>query len=118
MLEFIDRPKAIRVIKVEYCNGKKGQRTSLGTIPKATLELDQELRSKLSNDEASEVGALLESFKEAQDARRKALIYGFPEVTREAIEYCVSGDASDLERRLLKTALNEAVRTLQKNGEL
>ena len=113
MLLFVDQPKSIKVLRLQEEDGSV-KRVRVGGVQKGKLELNEELKHGLSSDEVSEVQTVIAHYGSASEAQLKLDVARFPEVVRNVVTYMMSSDSSEIERRLLATALTEGVRQLRK----
>lgn len=116
MLLFIDQPKHIRVLRTVPDASGTMKRERLGLIAKQTLEPTEELVKAIQADEKDELDKAIEMYRRSQDLHRQAAALNFPETMRIVTEYLQSG-ASDSERKIIVSALMEAVRLIRKTAK-
>ena len=114
MLLFGDKAKAIRIFRVkETEEGVK--RVHIGSVQKAKLEIGADLKAELSLEELQEVKQVIDLHQTVGEAQRKLDIARFPEIVRVIADYVTSEQASELEKRVIATALTDAIRQIRKN---
>jgi hypothetical protein len=104
MLEFSDRPRAIRVHRRD--SGDQ-TRTPIATISKATLAVVADDGVAVTTEEASEIAEVVELQREAEALWRRVWALRLPALLREAVDYC-DGEASPTEVKMLARAVAEA----------
>jgi len=112
MLAFVDLPKHIRIIRLEP-KGEGVERTILGRIPKATLEINEELGAQINVEERREIEDIFAGYTEADFARKRYYALNLPSILREAMDYLEEG-AEGVERTFILGAMMEAVRRMRK----
>ena len=113
MLLFIDQPKHIRVLRTTPDSSGVLKRDRLGLITKQTLEPTPELVAAVQPDEKDEVDQAIEMYRRSQEAHKQATALNFPETMRIVTEYVQNG-ASESEKKIIVSALMEAVRLIRK----
>lgn len=113
MLVFFDQPKNVKIFRVDAdAEGHPG-RTRIGTVPKNTLEISEEIKGQVSSEELEDIAKMISTYQRARDSRQEQAALSFPELAREAMDYYETR-ADDMEKRLIAAALMEAVRRLRK----
>jgi hypothetical protein len=113
MLLFIDQPKHIRVLRTTPDASGALKRERLGLVTKQGLEPTAELVGAIQADEKEELDHALDIYRRAQDLQRQATALNFPETMRIVTDYLHNG-ASDSEKKIIVSALMEAVRLIRK----
>ena len=114
MLLFVDQPKTIKVLRLLE-EGGSVRRVRVGGVQKNKLELSEELTKDLNADEISEVKNVIAFYGSKDDAQLKLDVSRFPEILRQVVTYMSRPEVPEIERRLLATALSEALRQLRKS---
>lgn len=114
MLLFVDQPKTIKVLRLQEEDGSV-KRVRLGGVQKGKLELTDELTKALNGDEVGEVKSVIALYGGVDDAQLRLDVARFPEILRSVVGYMTSSEVEEVQRRLLATALSEAVRQLRKS---
>jgi hypothetical protein len=112
MLVFVDQDKHVRIVRAEMADGVSS-RAPLGRIMKNRLEIAEDLRALLSDEETESVAQMIDVYKNAAAARAEYYSLSFPEIAREVMDR-FEQSASDAERQLISGALMEAVRRMRK----
>ena len=112
MLIFIDQDKHVRIVRTQVNDGV-ASRSPVGRVMKSRLELSEDLRAQLSEEEAASVEQVLDVYRNAASVKGQYHMLNFPEITREVMDR-YEGDASPAERQLIASALTEAVRRMRK----
>jgi hypothetical protein len=112
MLIFIDQEKHIRVVRVTSEEGAT-TRTPLGRIQKKQLELPDELRATLSNEEVEQIEGVVAIYRRSAEVRAECYALDFAAITREVMDRFET-DASVAERQLVMGALMESLRRLRR----
>ena len=115
MLLFLDQRSNVRVVRVEDTADGKSVRSYVGTIPKSNLEVPTAIRSSVSASEATEIGQVVDFYKQAEAAQRQYYVAKFPELMREVMEH-FEIDATDTEKRLIESTITEAARRIRRGG--
>lgn len=113
MLLFIDQPKHIRVLRTTPDSSGTMKRERLGLIPKQTLEPAPELLSAIQPEEKEEVDKAIEMYRHSNEVQKQATALAFPETMRIVTDYVQNG-ASESEKKIIVSALMEAVRLIRK----
>lgn len=113
MLLFIDQPKHIRVLRTTPDAQGVMKRERLGLIPKQTLEPTPELLTALLPEEKDEVTKTIDIYRHSQELQKQAMALSFPETMRVVTDYVQNG-ASESEKKIIVSALMEAVRLIRK----
>lgn len=113
MLLFIDQPKHIRVLRSTPDSSGAMKRERLGLIAKATLEATPELEGAVQPEEKDELAKAIQMFRDAQSIQKRAAALHFPETVRIVVDYLQS-EASEIEKRIIVSALMEGVRMIRK----
>lgn len=113
MLLFIDQPKHIRVLRTSPDASGTVRRERLGLIAKQTLEATPELMGAIQPDEKEEFDKTIEMYRRSQEIQKQAAALNFPETVRIVTDYLQDG-ASDHEKKIIVSALMEAVRLIRK----
>lgn len=112
MLIFVDQPKQIRIIRTAVEDGS-ASRAAVGRLMKNNLTISEDLKSALTPTEAKEVQEVIETYQQAETARKQVSALQLPVTIREAMDY-FEDSASECERRLIMSALMEALRRMRK----
>lgn len=113
MLLFVDQPKTIKVLRLQEEDGTV-KRVRVGGVQKGKLEVNDDLAKALNSQEIDEVKSVIALYGAADNAQLKLDVARFPEILRNVVNYMATADVNDVERRLLATALSEAIRQLRK----
>jgi hypothetical protein len=109
---YVDGPKFIKVLRVN--EGTEGaRRTRLGIIMKSDLGFRADKDTAATEAEVADVQQVIEVYKSADEAQTRADMLRFPEIARKVSEYCLTS-ATEAEKGLIVTALQEALRAARK----
>lgn len=117
MLIYIDTANYIRVYRVDGdAEGRK--RAPVGRIAKASYDFIAVPEAVLTGDEERDIRQIVEIHRTAKASSPRVEAMGFPELARRVTEYYTTG-ATEVERRLIATAVLQMVRSLRKvdNGQ-
>lgn len=112
MLVYLDNAISLRVYRTTEAPG--APRTFIGRIQKSNFEYVREKEVEpASEEEEREIQHVIQVCKDAQQSRLRSEALSFPEIARRVAEfYAVS--TSDVEKRLISTALQQMTRALRK----
>jgi hypothetical protein len=113
MLLFIDQPKTIKIFRVEETEAG-AKRIRIGAVQKGKMAIGDELKKELNSDESKEVQNVIDMYSKSETIQTQLDVSRFPETVRNVISYIGSDASSELEKRVLTTALVEAVRVLRR----
>lgn len=112
MLIFVDQEKHVRVVRVHTAEGG-ASRTPLGRIPKKQIDLPDDLRVLLTDEEAQQAEAVIALYRRAVDVQSECHALNFAAITREVMDRFET-TASEVERQVVMSALMEAVRRMRR----
>jgi hypothetical protein len=111
MLNYVDRPRAIIVTRPP---GNRGDKTvRLGSISKDRLEVTIEPNASLTDAERREIQSLADSHKAAEAFHLQITALKYPEITGKVMGY-FAGPASELEKHLIRSAIQGAYKGIRK----
>jgi hypothetical protein len=113
MLNYLDRPRAIIVTRPPAKPGDKTIR--IGSIKKDSLDVAIEPAVDLTVEERREIESLADSHKAAEASHLQMTALKFPEITGKVMGY-FAGPASELEKHLIRSAVQGANRAIRRAG--
>lgn len=113
-MHFRDRGASIQLIRAVYsAETKRSKNEVVGRIPRAALEVPDELKRRLTPGELAEVAAYLERTRALDLLRGKLAAHGLAQTVAQALDY--ARDVTDpAERDLLRAVFAEAVVALRR----
>jgi hypothetical protein len=109
---YVDGPKFIKVLRVN--EGAEGaRRTRLGVIRKSDFSFRADKDTSATEAEVADVQQVIQVYQSADEAQTRADMLRFPEIARKVSEYCLTS-ATEAEKGLIVTALQEALRAARK----
>jgi uncharacterized protein YqgV (UPF0045/DUF77 family) len=109
---YVDGPKFIKVLRVN--EGAEGaRRTRLGIIMKSDFSFRADKDASATEAEVADMQQVIQVYQSADEAQTRADMLRFPEIARKISEYCVTS-ATEAEKSLIATALQEALRATRK----
>ena len=113
-MHFRVREKAIQLVRTAYdANSKKGVSTVVGSIPRRTMALPDDLAERLSDAEKAEFRAFQASQSEVALLDAKLAAHTFPGTVRKVISYIEETTDED-EKELLRSYIDSALFDLRK----
>eukprot|EP01012_Entosiphon_sulcatum_P059294 TRINITY_DN83664_c0_g1_i1.p2 TRINITY_DN83664_c0_g1~~TRINITY_DN83664_c0_g1_i1.p2 ORF type:complete len:124 (-),score=28.28 TRINITY_DN83664_c0_g1_i1:11-382(-) len=116
MLLFIDQPKHIRIVRTMPDATGVMKRERVGQVPKQSFEVPAEVDAVLQPEEKVELEKTIDIYRQSQTLQRQSAALGFPETMRVVVEY-LQTDASESERKIIVSAIMEAVRVIRKSAK-
>lgn len=113
MLLILDQEKNLKVFRTSSDKDGAVKRERIGSVPKNTLEVAEELKAAISAEELEDLESNLDMFKVARDIKLKSKVYDFPSIAREVTEY-VTSTGSEREQKMVATAILEALRVIRR----
>jgi len=111
MLNYVDRPAIIAVIRPAESRGDKSVR--LGLIRKSNFEFTPDPVVSVSDAELQEIQTLAESYKAADAAQLHRTALKYPETTTQVMGY-YAGPASELEKHLIRQTVLAAYKEMRR----
>jgi hypothetical protein len=112
-MHFRTRNNNIQVIRTTYDSESKGGKSEvLGTIPRKTMTMPEELAAKLSEEETAEVARFIESAGHLSALREEVAAKTLAETIELATRYVARADEETIEQ--LAVQINPALRSLKK----
>jgi hypothetical protein len=109
---YVDGPKFIKVLRVN--EGAEGaRRTRLGIIMKGDFGFRADKDAAATDAEVADMQQVIQIYKSADEAQTRADMLRFPEIARKVAEYYLTS-ATEAEKGLIATALQEALRATRK----
>ncbi len=113
MLQFVDQPRVIKILRSTTSDAGKNTRLLIGTIDKIKAVKNLAKSVKPTAEESAAIESALEVLRRSRSIRRQCYALDFPEIAREVMEY-FEGSASRTERDLIAVAVLEAARKVRK----
>lgn len=114
MLSFVDNRKALLIFRSEEQGAAGVGATKIGAIQKNTFEVVFEPDLQISAADRDEVREVCERLKLTRNSAARSSAWRFPELAREITEYYRLA-ADDIEKRLIATALDQALRSIRRH---
>jgi hypothetical protein len=112
MLDYISRPMTISVIRPR--SELSGTSVPLGFITKKTFEVAINDGVSITDEELQEIESLAASYKAAAASVLQATALNFPETVTQVMDY-YEGQAAELEKHLIRSAVQGAARRLRRS---
>lgn len=113
-MHFRERGPSIQIIRSTYDqSGKRSKNEVLGRMSRATLRVPDDVLTKLSAAEKTELATYVERAKSLDLLRRKLTAHVLPQTIAEAIDYA-HGVEDEAERDLLQAHFAEAIVALRR----
>lgn len=111
MLVYVDTERSVRIFSSDDPERKPVQ---VGAVLKTTFEVRLESNALLSEAELEEIQDVAERLRIAAGTQKRLDALRFPEITRQVLSYYTT-IADELEKRLISSALRQAVRTIRRH---
>lgn len=113
-MHFRVREKAVQLVRTTYnADTKKGVATVVGSIPRRTMVLPDDMAEKLSEEEKAEFKAFQSSQSEVALLDAKLAAHTFPSTVRKVISY-IEETTNEDEKELLRSYIDSTLFDLRK----